>query len=229
MKSMKTFVVAAALLGATSVAHATPVGSARGMEAEVAARVAAGVPAGLAIIDVTVPAGLAQARGDVAVELRGGLRAGRTSVKVTVTRAGRAVKTGWASVRLEALRPVLVARRPLASGDALDPRAVTIEQRPVDAASACDLPASALAGAHVRASVDAGGVVACASIERAAPVARGSVIRVLVRRGHVQVSASATLETSARPGEPAQARLEGSQRLVRGRLTDAGTLLMEGE
>ena len=231
---MKSLVLTLALslavpvaLGA--VAHATPVAAARGMEAEVAARVAAGVPAGLAIIDVTVPAGLAGTRGDVAVELRGGLRAGRTSVKVTVTRAGRSVKTGWASVQLESLRPVLVARRPLASGDRLDANAVAIEQRPVDAASACDLPASALAGAHVRASVATGGLIACASIERAAPVARGSAIRVLVKRGNVQVMASATLETSARPGEVAQARLEGSQRLVRGRMTDAGTLLMEGE
>jgi flagella basal body P-ring formation protein FlgA len=148
---------------------------------------------------------------------------------VTVTRAGKPVKTGWATVQLEALRPVLVARRQLAAGDVLDAEALAIEQRPVDAASACDLPASALAGAHIRASVTSGQLVACAAIERAAPVARGSQIRVIVRRGSVQIVSNATLETSARPGEAAQARLEGSQRLVRGRLTDASTLLMEGE
>jgi flagella basal body P-ring formation protein FlgA len=224
---MRTWLVIMAL-SCARVAHATPVDAARGLEAEVAAQVAAGVPAGLAIVDVSVPASLASARGEVAVELRGGLRAGRVSLKVTISRRGK-VKNGWASVQLEALRPVLVARRPLAAGDALDARALTVEQRPVPAASACDLPVTALSGAHVRTSVAAGEVVACGSIERAAPVARGASVRVLVRRGAVTVSAPGTLEASARPGELAQARLEGSQRLVRGRLADAGTLRLEGE
>jgi flagella basal body P-ring formation protein FlgA len=139
------------------------------------------------------------------------------------------VKTGWAMVQLEAMRPVLVARRPLASGDSLGGGAVAVELRAVDAASACDLPVTALEGAHIRASVDAGGLVACGVIERAAPVGRGTPVRVVVKRGKVQIVAQATLETSARPGESAQARLEGSQRLVRGRLADAGTLVMEAE
>ncbi len=229
MKAALIVVAVVATLAASPPAHATPVDAARGMEAEVAAQVAAGVPAGLAIVDVSVPARLAATRGDVVIALRGGLRAGRTSVQVTVSVRGKQVKSGWATIQLESLRPVLVARRSLQSGDALEGGAVALEQRPVDAAHACDLPVSALAGARVRAAVDAGDLVACSAIERAAPVARGSVVRVLVRRGKVQVAAAGTLESSARPGELAQARLEGSQRLVRGRLADAGTLVMEGE
>ncbi len=209
-------------------AHATPAEAARGVEAEVAAQVRAGLPAGLAIVDVDVPAALVAARGDVTVELRGGLRAGRVSFRVAVTH-GKKVRQGWARIELGQLRPVLVARQDLAVGDRLDGGQVTREQRPVAAAQACDLPASALVGARARRAVAAGDLVACQTIERPAPVARGTAIRVVVRRGAVSVAAPGTLEQSARPGELTQARLTNGQRLVRGRLVDGNTFVMEGE
>jgi flagella basal body P-ring formation protein FlgA len=222
-------VVVGLALGSARVAHATAPEQARGMEAEVAAQVSAAIPGDLALVDVQVPKTLAATRGEVTVEVRATLRSGRSSVKVTVHGKNGKEKSGWATVVLGVLRPVLVAQRPLAAGDRLAGGAVVVEQRAVDASRACDLSPAVLASATMKVSVPAGGVVVCTAIERPAPVARGSQVRILVKRGAVTIAASGQLEQSVRPGEPAMARLEGSQRILRGKLVDSGTFVMEGE
>lgn len=58
------------------------------------------------------------------------------------------------------------------------------------------------------------------------PLPRGTQVSVDVRRGAVHIRGSATLETAARPGETASARLAATKLLVRGTLVAPATLVV---
>src|SRR5438067_13128369 len=80
------------------------------LEAAAAARVREGLPAGLGLVDLSLP-GTAADAATVSVLWRGAPRAGASSILID---AGG--KRLWARVRLAPLRPVLVARRALRAG-----------------------------------------------------------------------------------------------------------------
>jgi flagella basal body P-ring formation protein FlgA len=231
MKRIVLSLVAGAALAALALvraAWATPPDAAQGLEAEVAALVTQALPAQLALTDVSAPASLAKRRGPVQVAWKSAPRAGRVSVLVTVGQGPTAAR-GWVSLELAEVRRVLVARRALAAGARLAAGDVRLELRPVEAGAALELDPAAVAGARLAADVPAGAPLPAASVTLLPPLARGTALRVVVRRGQVSVTTSGVLERAARVGERAGARVAPSERVLEGRLVDDHTLVVEGE
>jgi flagella basal body P-ring formation protein FlgA len=209
---MKTLVIIALLARA---AAADPIATI------VADRATAALPAGLGVSKVHVPAAFAKLDVDpakVGVEAPRDLRAGRASFKVTVRG-----KSMFVPVSIGKLVMVAIATRPLAAGDVIVDGDFTVEDRAIDAINPAK-PGS-LFGASVTQEVGEGGVIAGSAVALARPLARGTQVSVEIRRGSLRIRGSATLETAARPGEPASARLAHTRTIVRGTLR-ASTLVV---
>jgi flagella basal body P-ring formation protein FlgA len=197
--------------------------SAEPIEATIRARLAPGLPEGLGVARVYLPAELAGLDVDparVAIELPRQLRAGRASIKLTV----RGHHTAWVPVAVAALTDVAIAQRELAPGDVIGDADFAIERRATaDAAAAAP---RALAGAQVTTAIAAGAPIGARSVALAPPLARGTQIEIDVRRGAVHVRGTGTLELAARPGEPATARLTATRIVVHGTLVAPATLIV---
>jgi flagella basal body P-ring formation protein FlgA len=197
--------------------HADP------LDAVVRARLAPSLPAGLDVARVYLPATLAgvDARPDaVAIELPRELRAGRASIKLTV----RGHRTAWVPVAIAAAVDVAIAQRALAAGDVVGPGDIAFEHRAV--ADLVPAPAATLVGATVTTPVAAGAAIAARDVALPPPLSRGTQVAVDVRRGQVHIRGTATLETAARPGEIAAARLATTHVVVRGTLVAPATLVV---
>jgi len=187
-------------------------------------RIAAAIPSNLGIAQVYVPASLATADVDgstVAIDVPHELRAGRQSVKVTVKG-----KTLWVPVAIAAISDVAIAQRALAPGDVIAAGDIAIERRAVaDSAAASVIT---IVGSTVTRPLAAGTAIAPRDVALPAPIARGTQLAIEVHRGAVVVRGTGILEASARPGEPATARLVATKTLVRGVLTGP-SLLVAGD
>jgi flagella basal body P-ring formation protein FlgA len=182
----------------------------------------------LAVVAVTLSGRLASLTVDAevtALSWRGAPGPGWLVVQVRVRTPGGREELGWARIEICERRRVLVAARALARGGVVRDGDLVTEERAVDRREGWDIAPSALAGAEILADVPIGAVLDSHAIAEPAPVARGTVLRVVVRRGAVVVSASGKLERQARPGELTSVRL-GNQRVVRGRLDDPTTLIV---
>jgi flagella basal body P-ring formation protein FlgA len=193
------------------------------LDATVRARLAPLLAPGLGVARVYLPAGLAALDTDparVAIELPRELRAGRTSIKLTV----RGRHTAWVPVAVAALADVAIAQRELAPGDLIADDDIAIERR----ASADRPPASpaTLVGAQVTTAVAAGAPIGARDVALPPPLSRGTQIAIEVHRGAVHVRGTGTLELAARPGEPASARLTATRLVVHGTLVAPATLVV---
>jgi flagella basal body P-ring formation protein FlgA len=166
---------------------------------------------GLAAVDTAPEA--------VSIELPHQLRAGRPSVKVTVR--GR---TAWVPVAIAAARDVAMAQRALAPGDVIADEDIAIEHRAV--ADVTPAPPATLVGATVTTAIPAGAPIAARDVALPPPLARGTQIAIDVRRGAVHIRGTGTLETAARPGEPASARIATTRTIVHGTLVAPATLVV---
>jgi flagella basal body P-ring formation protein FlgA len=193
------------------------------IDAIVRAKLAPALPAGLDVAKIYWPAELAQVNTDparVIVELPRELRAGRPSIKLTV----RGHRATWIPVAITAVTEVAVAQRALATGDIIADEDLAFERRAVaDVAPAA--PAT-VAGASVLNAIRAGAVITARDISRPPPLLRGTQVAIDVRRGAVHVRGTGTLETAARPGEPASAKLSATKLVVHGRLVAPATLIV---
>jgi flagella basal body P-ring formation protein FlgA len=201
---------------------AAPAFASTATEKAAQARVEASLPADLAVVALELPRALAQAKGDVVVTWTSAPRLGWVSVQIEV-----GSKKGYARVRLERVRQVVVARRPLLKGSRVTAADVGIEPRGVKEGEGIEAPIAAVVGSEITRDVPAGELVRNGDIARPAPLARGTKITVLVRSGGVTVSTGGLLERAARPGEDTQVRLNGG-RLLAGRVLDQNTVLVEG-
>ncbi|HEY0192845.1 MAG TPA: flagella basal body P-ring formation protein FlgA [Kofleriaceae bacterium] len=181
------------------------------------------LPAGLDIARIYLPANLAGQAIDpsrVIVELPRELRAGRPSIKLTL----RGKPAIWVPVAIAVAIDVAVAQRDLAPGDVITDGDLAIEHRAVaDGAPAA--PAT-LVGATVTQAIAAGAPIVGRSVALPPPLPRGTQVSVDVRRGSVHIRGTATLETAARPGELASARLAATRLLVHGTLVAPATLVV---
>lgn len=207
-------------------AHAVEPARASGIAAQVAEQVAAALPPGLALVDVALPAGASMRGGEVSISWSAPPRAGQLSVQVIVHRSGREVARTWAAVKLSPLRSVLVSRTTLRAGMAIGRGDLEISERPVTAGSGWQIAPDVLVGAPVLRDVPAGQIIGDRDIAAPAPLARGTQLRLVARRGLITVTATGTLEHPARLGESAVARLATDHRVVNGRLIDRTTLLV---
>jgi flagella basal body P-ring formation protein FlgA len=193
------------------------------IETIVRAKLAPGLPAGLGVARVYLPAGLAALDTDparVAIELPRELRAGRASIKLTV----RGHRTVWVPVAIAALGDVAVAQRELAPGDVIAGGDIAIERR-AQADVAPAQPAT-LIGAQVTTAINAGAAICARDVALPPPLSRGTQIAIDVRRGAVHIRGTGTLELAARPGEPATARLTATRLVVHGTLVAPATLIV---
>jgi flagella basal body P-ring formation protein FlgA len=197
------------LLAATSRADS--------LEEVVRARLEPSLPAGLGIAKVQLRA--AEVVADrVLVETPRALHAGRTSVRVVV--AGHA---SWAAVSIAPLVEVAVTRRAIATGEMLSPGDIVIEQRALDGVAPAPVM---LAGAVAMHAIEAGAVVGAHDVTLAPPLARGTQVSIEIRRGAVRVHGTGVLETTARIGDRASARLAATRTVVHGTLIDSSTLVI---
>jgi len=193
------------------------------LDTVIRARLAPVLPAGLDVARVYLPAGLAALDPDpasVAIELPRGLRAGRSSIKLTV----RGRPTAWVPVAIAAVTDVAIAQRALAAGDVIGPDDLAIERRAV--ADLQPAQPAALIGATVTTQIAAGAAIAARDVALAPPLLRGTQVAIDLRRGAVHIRGTGTLELAARPGEPASARLAATKIVVHGTLVAPATLVV---
>jgi flagella basal body P-ring formation protein FlgA len=214
----------AALAAALAIAlAAAPAAASPAAEAEVRALVEATLPAGLALVDIDAPSDLSTA--DLEVRWKAAPRAGKTRILV-LTGPERQRRTRWVAIELAEKMAVPVARRAIAAGSVLAATDVSIEDRAAPGALALD--ASALVGLRVRRPIAAGVALTEADVELPPPLARGTEVSVVVRSGALAISSRGRLESAARVGDQVRVRVEATRRIVSGRLTGAGTVLVAG-
>lgn len=185
------------------------------------------LPSGLAVVRVVVPPALSWSEAaEVRVHSDRALRRGTTTVRLTVRDEGE-VQRGWATVRLAELRPVVVAARPLVDGQIIRAGDVVRARRPVQRGRGLDMLETALVGRAARGALEAGQVIDAGDVDLPAPVARRSPVRVLVRRGSVEIGLDGVLAEATRPGERGRALVKTSHRPLSGRLVDPRTFVVE--
>jgi len=189
--------------------------------------VQAGLPAELSAIEVRLPAGLAGASANpatpIAIDWSRAARPGWLTLRVTV-----GTRSGWVRARIAALSPSVVAVRDLPAGHVVGEEDVRVEMRPVAAHGGAAIAGlEGAVGRALRQPVSAGGVLLSGALERAAPFPRGQPVTALIRRGRLTISAAGVLERSAPIGQETTVRLRATGRVVRGRLIDSHTVLIE--
>jgi flagella basal body P-ring formation protein FlgA len=201
----------------------------KGVRAAIETAAARVMPADLAVTNVTVPPSLPWPRGAVAsVEWRSAPRAGKMSVRVAVYQKEKIVGQGWVQLDIAPMRDVIVAKRPIRAGDPVADGDIAVERRPSTEAGAWEVEPAVLVGSPATRDIRAGEIITKLIVAGPPPIARGSGVDVVAKRGGVIISTRGTLERSARPGEATAART-ASGLLVKGRLTDAHTLVVEGD
>ena len=133
----------------------------------------------------------------------------------------------WARVRMCPERRILVSRRPLSKGARVADGDLALEARGDCTGSGLEIPPRTLLGAPVRRELSAGARVSLLDLEVPPPISRGTAVTVIAGGGAVRVATAGTLETPARPGERAAARLHERRLVVYGRLLDGSTFLVE--
>jgi flagella basal body P-ring formation protein FlgA len=207
-----------------AVAAAAAGGSARAENdpsARIQAEIQAALPAELTVVDVRVPRALAGADGPIQVDWRRPARAGWLTLRVRI-----GDRSGWVRARAAAVTPVVVAARDLPVGAVIGEADVRIEMRPAGSAATI-AGLEGVVGRAVRQPIASGAPLSPAALDRAAPLARGTPVTALVRRGRLAVTAAGTLERPAPIGQPTSVRLRSTGRVVRGRLIDSKTVLVE--
>ncbi|HET9620981.1 MAG TPA: flagellar basal body P-ring formation chaperone FlgA [Kofleriaceae bacterium] len=193
------------------------------LEATIRDRLSPALPDGLDVARVYLPASLASARiepSKVVVELPRELRAGRPSIKLTV----RGKPAVWVPVAIATTVEVAVAQRDLAPGDVITDDDIAVERRAV--ADLTPAAPATVVGASVTAAIAAGAPIGSRMVALPPPLSRGTQVSVEIHRGAVRIHGTATLETSARPGEQASARLAQTKLVVHGTLVAPATLIV---
>jgi len=133
----------------------------------------------------------------------------------------------WATVVLEALAEVPVARRSIARGERVEARDFVLARRPQP--SGTGLRAEAWLGLPLREDLAAGAALERRHVDLPAPLPRGTPVSVVVTRSGLELSATGILEQAAELGGAARVRVESSGRVLRGFLTRLDTVeLTEG-
>jgi flagella basal body P-ring formation protein FlgA len=185
------------------------------------------LPPELHAAEVRVPSSIERGPGgDVEVTWRRAARPGWLTLRVRV-----GDRAGWVRARLAAVLPAVVAARDLAAGHSIVEEDVRVEMRPAPAraskSGAVMSGVEGVVGRVLRQPVAAGAPVPPGSLERSAPLPRGHQVTAQVRRGRLSISAAGVLERPASIGGPTLVRLRSSGHVVRGRLIDSHTVLIE--
>jgi flagella basal body P-ring formation protein FlgA len=198
--------------------------SAEPIDDAIRARLAPAIPSDLGIIEIHLPKTYAKLdvdRGAITVELPRAIRAGRSSIKLGVPKKSPV----YVPVTFGKLVAVAVVARELAAGETITEADFSIEQRAVGSVAVAN--AVTLVGSSTVRDLKAGTAIAAADVVLPRPLSRGTQITVEMRRGGVRIRGTATLESAARHGEQASARLAHTRTIVRGTMR-GDRLVIEG-
>lgn len=190
---------------------------------EAATRVAieASLPATLRLGALSIPPTFARAATPdaVRVEWPSSPRAGSARVALT----SGALRT-YATLTLEAVRPVPVARRRLPRGARVSAEDFVVEARPV---SGPERRADAWVGLVLIEDIPAGMALERRHVALPPPRPRGAEVTVVRRAPGLELSLSGTLERPAELGGPAQVRVRELGRVVTGVLAASDRVELE--
>ncbi len=223
---IRTLAIVAVLAGSS-----TAVAQTEQAHGQVAQRIRETLPSDLSLAQLTIPRRLDAAISDgagISLRWRRVPRPGRSSILVTARAKDGAAVRAWVSMQLWQKRRVLVAARNLDSAGVIRPGDLTLESQPVSRGQGWQLTPDALVGNRVLQTVAKGTVIGDEHVALPPPIARGTSIRVVVRRHGVEVATSGTLERSARLGEVAPIRIASGRRVVRARLFASGSAELVG-
>jgi flagella basal body P-ring formation protein FlgA len=131
-------------------------------------------------------------------------------------------RTVFVPVTISALADVAVATRRLSAGDLVTAADVRWERRPVDDRWRAASPI----GQEVSAPIDTGEVVDDTRLTAPPPVARGSEVRVEIKKGAITVVARGRLEQATRVGAAGRIRTAHGT-FVTGTLVDRARVVVE--
>jgi flagella basal body P-ring formation protein FlgA len=190
---------------------------------EAAARVAieASLPATLRLGALSIPPAFARGATPDAVRIEwpSAPRAGSARVALT----SGALRT-YATLTLEAVRPVPVARRRLPRGARVSAEDFIVEARPVDGPAR---RADAWVGLVLIDDIPAGMALDRRHVALPPPRPRGAEVTVVRRAPGLELSLSGTLERPAELGGPAQVRVRELGRVVTGVLAASDRVELE--
>lgn len=187
------------------------------------------LPKGLAIASVSVPATLRRhgAKNDVvALRWRQTPRKGRSIVQVLVHKRSGRIKKGWARVELVELGTIVVAAVDLEAGSIIEAGDLRVEERPRTEPTMLQVEPTYLLGSRVVLPRRAGEPLRESDVSMPMPIARGTEVRVVVRRGSVVVATTGVLETKAMVGTAARVRVSG--KILAGKLTRSDLVELGG-
>ncbi len=231
---MRAFFTVLFVLGVATVSPANAKSrskqdTATSLDRQVMAEVKRMLPEGLAVASVSVPDTLQRRRSSkdvVSLRWRQPPRKGRTIVQVLVHKHSGRIKKGWARIELVELGKVVVAAVDLEAGTTIEAGQLRVEERARTEASLLQVEPTYLLGARVVLARRAGEALRDSDVSMPMPIARGTEVRVVVRRGGAVVATSGVLETKAMVGSPARVRVSG--KLLAGKLTRSDLVELGG-
>jgi flagella basal body P-ring formation protein FlgA len=140
-------------------------------------------------------------------------------------RSGR-IKKGWARIELVEFGKVVVAAVDLEAGEIIEAGHLRVEERPRTEANVVQVEPTYLLGSRVVLARQAGEALRDSDVSMPMPIARGTEVRVIVRRGGVVVATSGVLETKSMVGSPARVRVSG--KLLSGKLMSSDLVELGG-
>jgi flagella basal body P-ring formation protein FlgA len=129
--------------------------------------------------------------------------------------------------RAEWLRPTPIAKRLLNQGTILTSSDFTIEKLSVQFTKDSVLPADELVGKSVIRQISVGQAILAGDVKEAEVVSRGQPVRVIMGTSQLEISTPAIAEQNGARGEFIRVRLQDSNRVMSGRVTDSGVVRIE--
>ena len=202
-------------------------GVAEGPEAQLLQAVQEDLPSGLAATELRIIGRSDWSEtAELDVRWERGMAPGRRRVQVVVKDSGELYQT-WASVRIGALRPVIVTRRSLVKGDRITAADLEFALRPSRSRGRLDISPDALVGELVLRDVTEGASLGPKDVTLPAPIPRGTAVRVVSESGGVRVEVPGRLVTAVRLGGRGRARTQSSRQALPGRLVNPDRFVLE--
>lgn len=129
--------------------------------------------------------------------------------------------------RAEWLRATPIAKRLLNQGTVLSASDFTVEKLSVQFTKDSVLPAEELIGKSVIRQISVGQAILAGDVREAQVVSRGQPVRVIMGTSQLEISTPAIAEQNGARGEFIRVRLQDSNRVMSGRVTDSGVVRVE--
>lgn len=201
----------------------------RALHTQVMQEVERSLPKGLRVASLQLPSSLerqATRRDVVALRWRRPPGPGRAVVQVILHKRSGRIKKGWARINIVRFEGVLVASVDLEAGAIVQAGQLELVERALDKGHELQFEPAYLVGSRVVMSVKAGEPILASDISMPIPIARGTPVRIMIRRGGVVVTSSGVLETKTNVGAETRVRVAG--KLIAGKLVRSDLVEMAG-